>query len=567
MTSFVAEVVRGAGPVRATGIANPAVSSWIVGDIRLDGRDALRDALGAAGVATPRGASDADLVMLAWGAWRETSTERLRGDFSFAIWDAKERVLFCARDPLGVRPLYWADLGGTFVCSNELDAVRAHTNVASKLHDPAIVAFLRFGYNDDVTTTSFRDVRRLAPAHSLTVRAGQSEIVPRRYWNFPVPQPLRLASDGEYIERFRDVMGAAVRDRLRSGRAGIMMSGGLDSTSLAATARRAAPGVSLRAWTLDDGESVAADEVRLASSVAARLGLAHEIVRYEGVPFAHLAERGFRTPEPLDEPDWGPWARVLQRVSRDAPTLIVGEDGDSLFRPPGLITMLRAWPAHDAVRRVLAYIATNRRKPHLGFWLRRRLAAPFKRSPGYDPRWLRREFVARDRSRAPASAGAHATRPEAVSYLGDPYLQQLLGAAQPEYTRVPLETVWPLLDTRVIEFVFSIPPVPWCQDRELMRKAFRNELPSEVITRPKSPARGRFERQVAEWRASAGADTVALSDAVSHFVDTSSVLDTLRVGRVTDAGVAWRVLVLDQWLRQLERPRGESNVAEGSVGP
>ena len=558
MTSFVAEVRRGAGPVRATGIANPAGSSWIVGDIRLDGRDALRDTLGAAGVPTPRDASDAALAMLAWGAWRETATERLRGDFSFAIWDARDRVLFCARDPLGVRPLYWADIGGTFVCSNHLDAVRAHAAVSSQLHEPAIVAFLRFGYNDDLTTTSFRDVRRLAPAHSLTVRDAQSEISPRRYWNFPVPEPLRLASDEEYLERFRDVMNAAVRDRVRGNRVGIMMSGGLDSTTLAATARNAVPGVALRAWTLDDGGSVAADEVRLAASVAARLDVVHEIVRYQGVPFAHLAVPGFRTPEPLDEPDWGPWERVLQSVSRDAPTLIIGEDGDSLFRPPGLITMLRAWPAHDVVRRVLAYISSHRRKPHLGLWLRRRLAAPFKRDPGYDPRWLRREFVDRDRSRAPASAEVHATRPEAVSYLGDPYWQRYLEAAQPAYTGVPLETVWPLLDTRLIEFVFSIPPLPWCQDKELMRVAFRNELPDAVITRPKSPARGRFERQVAEWRASVGGGTVALSDGVCRFVDTSSALDTLRSGRATDVGVAWRVLVLDQWLRQLDRPRGES---------
>jgi asparagine synthase (glutamine-hydrolysing) len=443
--------------------------------------------------------------------------------------------------------------------------VRAHANVSSRLHDPAIVAFLRFGYNDDATTTSFSDVRRLAPAHSLTVRDSARAIVPRRYWSFPVPEPLRLTNDGEYIERFREVLNASVGDRLRGDRAAIMLSGGLDSTSLAATARRAAPDVALRAWTLDGGTPADTSEVRLAASVAARLCLTQEIVQYGGVPFAHLMESGFRTPEPLDEPDWGPWMRVLQRVSRDAPALIVGEDGDALFRPPGLLTMLHAWPAHDVLRRALSYIARHRRKPHLGLWLRRRLAAPFTQNPGYDPRWLRQEFVVHDRARAPSSAAMHATRPEAVSYLGDPYWQRLLESAQPEYTGVPLEIVWPLLDTRVIEFVFSIPPLPWCQDKALMRDAFRDELPAAVITRPKSPDRGRFERQVAEWRASACASTVTLSDAVCHFVDCSIALATLRSGRVTDAGVAWRVLVLDQWLRQLGRPFGASEVAAGRV--
>ncbi len=553
MRSFVAELVRGDGPVRATGIADPRAVAWVVGHVRLDAREELRDALGAAGVPTARDASDTDLILSAWTAWKETATERLRGDFRFALWYPAQRVLFCARDQLGVRPLYWADVGGTFVCSNELDAVRAHASVSSRLHDPAIVAFLRFGYNDDVTTTSFRDIRRLAPAHSLTVREASTEISPRRYWNFPVPQPLRLASDDEYLERFREVMNAAVRDRIRGGRAGIMLSGGLDSTALAATARGAAPDVALRAWTLDDGGSVATDEVRLAASVAARLAVVHEIVLYHGVPLAHLAERDFRTPEPLDEPDWGLWARVLQSVSRDAPTLIVGEDGDSLFRPPGLLSMLRAWPARDVARRSLSYVVRHRRKPHLGLWLRRRMAALLTRNPGHDPIWLRREFSARDRSPASLGAEMHATRPEAVSYLGDPYLQRLLETAQSAYTQAPLDIVWPLLDTRVIEFVFSIPPIPWCQDKELMRQSFRDELPSDVIARPKSSAQGRFERQVAEWRAAVAASSVTFSDAVCHFVDTNSALDTFRSGRVTDAGAAWRVLMLDQWLQQLER--------------
>ncbi len=554
MSGFVVELVRGEGPVRATGIENPRGASWIVGDIRLDGREALRDALGAAGVATHKSAGDADLVLAAWTAWRETAAERLCGDFSFALWDEQRRTLFCVRDQIGVRPLYWADVGGTFVCSNTLDAVRAHANVSSRLYQEAIVAFLRFGYNDDVTTTSFADVRRLGPAHYLTVSSTSSPITPRRYWAFPVPEPLRLANEAEYVERFREVLDAAVRDRLRDERAAIMMSGGIDSTGLAATAHRVAPRVALRAWTLDIGDSAPADEVQLASSVAARLDLAHEVVRYGGVPLAHLKGRDFRTPEPLDEPDWESWVRLLKRVSRDASTLVIGEDGDSLFRPPGLLTMLRAWPARDIVRRAAAYIARRQRKPHLGLWLRRRLAAPFKRSADYSPRWLRREFTALGGTSVPPTTAPHHTRPESVSYLGDPYLQHILGAAQRAYTGASMQTVWPLLDTRVIDFVFSIPPIPWCQDKELMREAFRDELPVEVITRPKSPARRRFENQAAAWRASTRLGDVTFSDGVAEFVDTRSALHTLETGDVYDLRSAWRVLVLDQWLQTIERP-------------
>ena len=554
MSSFVAEVHRGDGPVRATGIAHPGQGSWIVGHVRLDAREELRDALGAAGVPTVNHAGDSALVLAAWTAWRETATERLRGDFSFALWDDRQRTLFCARDPLGVRPLYWAEFGGTFVCGNALDSVRADPRASSRLHEPAIVSFLQWGYNADTSTTSFAGIRRLPPGHQLMVRSGTGALIPRRYWSFPVPEPLRLKSDDEYIERFREVLGNAVRDRLRTDRAAILLSGGLDSTSIAATAHRVAPHVALRAWTNDMPPSTPEDEIRLASAVAARLGIAHDVVIGTLAPLTHLDEPAFRTPEPLDEPEWGSWIRLLRTVASDTPLLIVGEDGDALFRPPGLLTMLRSWPAHDVIRRVLSYTVSHRHHPHLGVWLSRRLKAPFKRREGRAPAWIRRDVLSRTKGSEPARPEAHPTRPDAVRQLSDPVWQSVLEPAQQAYTGVALDCVWPLLDTRLMEFVFAIPPVPWCQKKELIRRSFRGELPPEVLRRPKATLTGFFERQVAAWRASRSGTELALSEGTREFVDSHMVAHTLQMGSVEDVLAAWRVLILDQWLRSAERP-------------
>lgn len=547
------ELARGAGPVRATGIANPGSGSWIIGEVRLDGREALRDSLGATGVATADSAGDAALVFAAWHAWRETATERLRGDFSFALWDAERRVLFCARDALGVRPLYWAQFGDAFVCGSELDEVRAHRRATSRLHEPALVSFLQWGYNVDLTSTTFADIRRLAPAHQMTVSSDAVAGAPRKYWSFPAPEPLRLTRDAEYLERFREVLGAAVRDRLRVDRAAILLSGGLDSTSLAATARRVVPAVALSAWTSDMGPSAPEDEVRLATSVAVRLGIAQEIVHHTSAPLAHLDEPGFRTPEPLDEPEWGSHVRLLRRISAAASALIVGEDGDSLFRPPGLLSMLRVWPAREVIRGVLSYTISHRHHPHLGFWLRRRLTAPFAPRSDRAPAWIRRDVLARAGTRHPPPPPAHRSRPDAVRYLADPVWQSVLEPAQRAYTGVPLAVVWPLLDTRVIEFVFSIPPVPWCQRKELVRRAFRGELPDEVLSRNKSPLRGYYERQVAGWRRARGAAAPAFSEATLQFVDTRILVDTLQSGPAVDVLAAWRAMILDHWLRSAGR--------------
>ena len=130
-----------------------------------------------------------------------------------------------------------------------LNVLRAHPKLTPQRHEPALVAFLRHGFNDDLTATSFADIRRLAPATQITVSGDAIAALPKTYWKFPNPAPLRLSRDEEYIERFRDVLGDAVRDRLRSARAAIMLSGGLDSTSLAATARRVSPGTRLVAWS------------------------------------------------------------------------------------------------------------------------------------------------------------------------------------------------------------------------------------------------------------------------------------------------------------------------------
>jgi asparagine synthase (glutamine-hydrolysing) len=525
VSSFVAEVTRGDGPVRATGIADPRSGDWIVGHVRIDARDELRDSLGAAGVATARTASDLDLILAAWTAWRETATERLRGDFSFALWNSRRRELFCARDALGIRPLYWAQLADRFICSNELEAVLAHPRATRRLRAPAIASFLKHGYNDDLTTTTFVDVQRLPPAHSMSVRIDDGARAPRRYWSFPVPEPLRFKRDEEYIERFREVLGEAVRDRLPANRAAIMLSGGVDSTSIAATARRVAPDVALHAWTKDMSPFAPDDEVALATGVAARLDIAIDVVRDDLAPLAQLDSERFHTPEPVDEPEWSSWIRLLRRIESDATVLIIGDDGDALFRSPGLITMLRTLPAADVFRRLISYAFSHRRRPHLGL-----------RSAG--PRH-----------------GSHPLRPEAVRLLGDPAWQSVLEPAQRAYTGAALDLVWPLLDTRVIEFVFSIPPLPWCQRKELLRRAFTVELTDSIVTRPKSPLRGFYEGQVERWRATKRTSSIVLSDTLIEFVDASQVLATLRGGSTLDVLAAWRVLILDQWLRGADRPR------------
>src|SRR5437667_4720914 len=153
---------------------------WIVADARVDARTELTDKLRSFGIRVPPGASDAELILLAYQVWGKDCLDHLLGDFAFAIWDRPRKQLFCARDQFGVKPFYCANLPGCFVFSNTLNCLRLHPNVSSRLNDLAISDYLLFGSNQDPTTTSFEQIQRLAPGHSLFRSEGTFRI--SKYW-------------------------------------------------------------------------------------------------------------------------------------------------------------------------------------------------------------------------------------------------------------------------------------------------------------------------------------------------------------------------------------------------
>src|SRR5665213_3142582 len=226
-------------------------SLWIVADARVDARTELIAELRAHGEDPCVSVTDVELILRAYRVWGETCLEHLLGDFAFAIWDGPRRRLLCACDHLGVKPFYYAHLGPLFIFSNTLNCVRQHPGVSNRLNDLAIADFLLFEMNRDAATTSFADIERLPPAHLLDCHDGAISI--RRYWSLPDSGPIHYRREAEYLEHFTELLDTAVADRLRTDSAAILMSGGLDSPTVAVSAQRvfARQGASsgLRAYT------------------------------------------------------------------------------------------------------------------------------------------------------------------------------------------------------------------------------------------------------------------------------------------------------------------------------
>ena len=212
---------------------------WIAADARVDGRKELIRALAREACNEPpisSHAPDAELILRAYLAWGESCLDHLAGDFAFVIWDPSRRGLFAARDHFGVKPLFYSKTGSTLVISNTLDCIRQHPAVSDRLDDLAIADFLLFDGFQEPKATAFADIRRVPPAHLLTSEEG--EISTRGYWELSVTEPVHYPQPSNYPERFSELLDAAVADRLRSESAGVLMSGGLDSTTVAASAKR-----------------------------------------------------------------------------------------------------------------------------------------------------------------------------------------------------------------------------------------------------------------------------------------------------------------------------------------
>ena len=194
---------------------------------------ALRRELEAAGhrFATD---SDTEAIVHGWEEWGEACVERFRGMFAFALWDRGRDVLFLARDRLGIKPLYYACLpDGWLLFGSELKALLLHPGLDRGLDPTAVDDYLALGYVPDPKTI-YRNVRKLAPAHTLLVRRGAGEGVPRRYWNL-VRTDGAAAIDGDRCEELVEHLREAVRLRLIADvPLGAFLSGGVDSSAVVA---------------------------------------------------------------------------------------------------------------------------------------------------------------------------------------------------------------------------------------------------------------------------------------------------------------------------------------------
>ncbi len=498
--------------------------------------------------------------------------ERLVGAFAIAVWDPRASRLVLARDRTGERPLFF---------SVGREGVRFATEVAALAADPAqaltpapeaLRRFLTRGYFE-APAAPFAEIQKVAPAELVVLDPGG--VRRRRYWRWgvvtaPKAAPSSAAFDGVFREAVRRQSEVDVRY-------GAFLSGGIDSSLVAAVARRVRPDYPLEAFTLRFTES-SYDEGLFAQRMAVRLGIRCEAVWVTPEAFPPtLAELVAHSGEPLADPAWVPTALLARRAAESVKVALVGEGGDELFG--GYPTYLGALIAErygrlpsvvkGMVRRLVDRWPPSDKKVSISFLLKKFVAAADLDGMRRHLDWTSNIGPALlTRLGVPPAESSH-DEEEAAALLDlvqrhdleSSLAEGLLTKADRASMNSALELRAPFLDLGVLEYAATLPLAE--RVRGLTTKVFLKRyagayLPRGIVQRRKRglsvPLSGWLRGPLRDWaRARLGSDRLA---AAGVNAESAVALFDEHCSRKADhARALWTLVVLSEWLDWAGRRR------------
>ncbi len=289
-----------------------------------------------------RGHSDTEVLLAAYAAWGPACLPRLAGMFAFAVWDDREKSLFCARDRIGIKPFYYHLRPDLFVFGSDIKTILASGLCTPRIDAEGLYHCLTLGVAPR-PLTCFDGVRALEQGHWMHLTAG-GHLQKERYWRLPVGTRDARLTEPEAVAQLEHALQRAVERRLLADvDVGTFMSGGADSTTISAMAARAHPGI--QAFTLGfSPEYPEMDELPQAKATAAMHPLTHRIrvVRPEAV-LGHVREMIRCYEEPFFS--LSPNYVISQFVAEHGIKVILnGLGGDELFCGYPYYRWARRWP-------------------------------------------------------------------------------------------------------------------------------------------------------------------------------------------------------------------------------
>ena len=474
-------------------MTNPGETLWLTYNGEVYNFLELRDELEARGV-TFRTKGDTEVVLRAYEIYGDAAVERLRGMFAFGLWDARRRRLLLARDPLGIKPLYYTQTGdGLFLFASEIRALLTWPGVRAELDPGALWDYLGQRYVPG-PRTAFKGISKLPAGHLAVVNRNGLEI--RRYWDVPLDG--ETWSEDECVAAFRDVVADSVRRELVSDvPLGVFLSGGLDSTTVTGL-MAGTVSEPVRTFCVGYGSSEGVNERPYARVAAERFNTVHREVEIGLAEFWRLLPEAVTAmEEPVAE---APAVSLLQlsRFTRQHVTVVLsGEGADENLAGYNIYQrVLRTRPfAWLPALGSLARLARSHRAAQAAEWIGRSIPERYRGVSSVFTCGERERLLGR---RAPAvdPAAEYYERTRALSPLQQMlYYDQkvwlpddLLVKADKMTMAASLELRVPFLDHKVVEWAWRVPQslkIDGAIGKVLLRRTFADLIPPAILARDK----------------------------------------------------------------------------------
>lgn len=528
---------------------------------------------------------DTEVIIHAYEQWGTKCVERLSGMFSFAIWDSKRNRVFAARDRLGIKPFYYAQADDLIIFASEIKAIIASGLIKAELACELVPEQMTFGYLAGENTL-FAGIKKLMPGHWMCWEDGKLAIT--QYWDIPEPRPDQHRSDEDWVDEFSSRFRNSVQMRLMSDvPLGVFLSGGLDSSSIAATM---ATQVSGKLKTFSVGfEAGHVSELGYAREVATDLGTDHhEVVLTPEAFFSSLAALVWHEDEPIRSSPSVALYHVAKLASEHVKVVLTGEGSDELFAGydrywatlfnlkwgalykgalPGFIRercirqTLWKWPLSLSLKKKLShtflghrlqpeeivfdnFYAIFPRRVHADLFApemaeRTRGTDPYEHSLGYfDNRCSK-------------------NRLDQLLYTDQKsYLVELLMKQDNMSMAASLESRVPFLDHELVEFAVNVPDhlkLHRYSGKRLVKLGTRQLLPKSVLQRKKTG----FPVPFGDWLRSSSSSLVrgiVLSDRcrqrnIFNVKFVQSLLEQNQRGERDHTEAIWSVLNMELWAR------------------
>jgi asparagine synthase (glutamine-hydrolysing) len=525
--------------------------------------------------------SDTEVILAAWRQWGPDCLSRLNGMFALALYDAGQDLLFLARDRLGVKPLYFAELAdGALIFASELKGLLVHPRLRRTPSPQAIEDYLAFGYVPD-DACIIEGVRKLPAGHHLTVRRGRPVPASVSWWDVDFSETDRRSAkvlEEELVDRLR----AAVRSRMVSDAPlGAFLSGGVDSSAVVAfMAEASREAVETCAIGFDRADH---DETEYADAVARRFATRHRSRTVASDDFGLIDTLVGAFDEPFADASALGTYRVSELAREKVTVALSGDGADEAFAG---YRRYRMFAAEERARRLLpgplgrAVGALGDVYPKLD-WAPRAFRAKttlqalgrdsglaYALGVGVTPPALRRRIFAapldghdaearyvRTMAEAPArDALSRAQYADLKIWLPGDILTKVDRASM----AVSLEAREPLLDYRLVEFAARLPTrlrLRGGTGKYLLKRALADRLPRDILHRPKMG----FVTPISSWfrgplAGEAGRIAHGSALAETGWFDADAIEGLAaahRAGRADHGRLLWQLLMLDRSLGRL----------------